>query len=408
MVEGRFRFIVKVTTQTHKPMRTSRLYHQLQTLLGQSIPWADQRHLHTLIWMVIGLVCSECINLTKWRVYIRSRAVLAQSHQRRFSRWLHNPRINPQKLYSVLIRQALASWGVSEITLIEDTSMLWDEFCLIRLSVQYRGRAVPLVWRVIRHRSSSVSFEVYQQMLKRATGLLPAGISVCFLADRGFVDTRLMQYLRDELGWHFRIRIKSNSWIYRPGKGWKRLNQYHLDLGEVILLQGVTLNKTKSLSGLHLALARDALSRQLWMVASDQPTSLKTFQQYSERFQIEEEFLDEKANGFQLERSEIRSAPALSRLCLVMAVATLLLTVQGQQVVATGKRRWVDAHWQRGNSYFRIGWNWVKGALHQGWQLFTTVALQGGKDPTPASASKKQDKKRLEREFTVRSYSFQS
>jgi hypothetical protein len=66
-----------------------------------------------------------------------------------------------------------------------------------------------------------VSFEVYQQMLKRATGLLPAGISVWFLADRGFVDTRLMQYLRDELGWHFRIRIKSNSWIYRPGKGWR-------------------------------------------------------------------------------------------------------------------------------------------------------------------------------------------
>jgi hypothetical protein len=358
--------------------------------------------------MVIGLVCSECINLTKWRVYIRSRAMLAQSHQRRFSRWLHNPRINPQKLYSALIRQALASWGVSEIALIEDTSMLWDEFCLIRLSVQYRGRAVPLVWRVIRHRSSSVSFEVYQQMLKRAVGLLPTGISVCFLADRGFVDTRVMQYLRDELGWHFRIRIKSNSWIYRPGKGWKRLNQYHLALGEVILLQGVTLNKTKSLSGLHLALARDALSKQLWMVASDEPTSLKTFQQYSERFQIEEEFLDEKANGFQLERSEIRSAPALSRLCLVMAVATLLLTVQGQQVVAEGKRRWVDAHWQRGNSYFRIGWNWVKGVLHQGWQLFTTVALQGGKDPDPASDSKKQDSKRLEREFTVRSYSFQS
>lgn len=389
-------------------MRTSRLHHQLQTLLGQSIPWADQRHLHTLIWMVIGLVCSECINLTKWRVYIRSRTVLAQSHQRRFSRWLHNPRINPQKLYSVLIRQALASWGVSMITLIEDTSMLWDEFCLVRLSVQYRGRAVPLVWRVMRHRSSSVRFEVYQQMLKRAVGLLPAGTCVCFLADRGFVDTRLMRYLRDELGWHFRIRIKSNSWIYRPGKGWKRLNHYHLDLGEVILLQGVSLNKTKSLSGLHLALARDALSRQVWMVASDQVTSLKTFQEYSERFQIEEEFLDEKANGFQLERSEIRSAPALSRLCLVMAVATLLLTVQGQHVVAAGKRRWVDAHWQRGNSYFRIGWNWFKGVLHQGWSLFATVALQGGHDPAPASASKKQDKKRLEREFTARSYSFQS
>lgn len=389
-------------------MGTSRLHNQLQSLLSQSSTWADQRHLQTLIWMVIGLLCSECINLSKWRVYVKTRAQFAQSYQRRFSRWLHNPRINVQKLYSSLIAHALEKWGETSITVIEDTSMLWDEYCLVRVSVQYRGRAIPLVWRVLRHSSSSVKFEVYQGMLKRAAGLLPAVTSVCFLADRGFADTELMRYLRDELGWHFRIRVKSNSWIHRPGSGWVQLNQYHLALGEVILLQGVGLTKTHRLDGLHLALARDALSRQVWMVVSNEPTTLQTFQQYGERFQIEEEFLDEKSNGFQLERSEIRSAPALSRLCLVMAVATLLLSVQGQQVVASGQRRLVDAHWQRGNSYFRIGWNWFKGVLHQGWQLFATVALQGGKDPDPASASKKQDAKRLEREFTARSYSFKT
>ena len=389
-------------------MRTSRLHHQLQTLLGQSISWADQRHLQTLIWMVIGLVCSECINLTKWRVYARTRAVFAQSHQRRFSRWLHNPRLNVQRLYSSLIQTALCEWGGSAITLIEDTSMLWDEYCLIRLSVQYRGRAVPIVWRVIRHGSSSVRFEVYQAMLKRAARLVPAEVSVYFLADRGFADTTLMRYLRDELHWHFRIRVKRNSWIHRASKGWIQLNQYHLALGEVVLLQGVTLTKTHALDDLHLALARDPLSRQLWMVVSDQLTTLQTFREYGERFQIEEELLDEKSNGFQLERSEIRSAPALSRLCFVMAVATLLLTVQGQQVVVVGKRRWVDAHWQRGSSYLRMGWNWLKGVLHQGWRLFPTISLHASADPEPASASKKQTQKQLEREFTIKSYRFDS
>lgn len=44
-------------------MKTSRLYNQLQTLLGQSSAWADQRHLQTLIWMVIGVILAECINL---------------------------------------------------------------------------------------------------------------------------------------------------------------------------------------------------------------------------------------------------------------------------------------------------------------------------------------------------------
>ena len=68
----------------------------------------------------------------------------------------------------------------------------------------------------------------------------------------------------------------------------------------------------------------------------------------------------------------------------------------------------VDAHWQRGNSYLRIGWNWFKGVLHQGWQLFPTISLQGYADPDPALASKKQTEKQLEREFTIKSYSFTS
>ena len=387
-------------------MKTSRLYHQLCDLFGQASPWADQRHLQTLIWMVIGVICSECISLTKWGVYVRSRAHYAQSHQRRFSRWLHNSRINVQRLYSPLIAAALVNWGVSSITLIEDTSMLWDRYCLLRLSLQYRGRAIPLVWRVIRHGSSSVRFDVYQAMLKRASRLIPTGVSVCFLADRGFADTQLMRYLRDELQWHFRIRVKSNAWIHRPSKGWKQLHQYHLAAGESVLLQGVTLTKTQPLANLNLALGRDPLSCQVWLVATDQPASLQTFREYAQRFQIEEELLDEKSNGFQLERSELRSAPALSRLCFVLAIATLLLSVQGQAVVAAGKRRWVDSHWQRGNSYFRIGWNWLKGCLHQDWQLFPTFSLLGHPDPEPAVASKKQAQQQFEREFTVKSFRF--
>ncbi len=284
--------------------------------------------------------------------------------------------------------------------------MLWDEYCLIPLSIQDRGRAIPLVWRVLRHGSSSVRFEVYQLMLKPAARLVPVGVSVRFLADRGFADTQLMRYLRDELQWHFRIRVKSSVWVYRPRRGWKQLNQYHLAAGDSMLLQGISLTKTRPLSGLNLALKRDPLSRQLWLVVTDEPASVQTFREYGERFQIEEERKGEKSNGFQLDRSEIRSVPALSRLCLVLAVTILLLSVQGQQVVATGKRRWVDAHWSRGNSYFRIGWNWFKGCLHKDWKLFPTILLPGGVDPAPAIASKKQAQQQFKREFTVKSYRF--
>jgi len=67
------------------------------------------------------------------------------------------------------------------------------------------------------------------------------------------------------------------TWIQRPAQGWKQLKQYPLALGAVVLLGGVGLTKTQLLSAVHLALARDPLSRQLWLIVADEPTSLPTF-----------------------------------------------------------------------------------------------------------------------------------
>ncbi len=116
--------------------------------------------------------------------------------------------------------------------------------------------------------------------------------------------------------------------------------------------------------------------------------------------------LDEKSNGFQLEKSEIRSVMALSRLCLVVAFAALWLTSQGEQVVAHGLRRRVDCHWFRGNSYLRIGWDWLKAVVHKECKLFSNMTLNGRSDPEPAMASRKQERKKLEREFTVKSFTY--
>jgi hypothetical protein len=54
---------------------------------------------------------------------------------------------------------------------------------------------------------------------------------------------------------------------------------------------------------------------------------------------------------------------ALSQLCGVIAMTMLFLLLQGTQVVASGKRRWVDPHWQRRMSYLKLGWNWIRLAI---------------------------------------------
>ena len=211
-----------------------RLYHTQVQVLRKHQNWLDIRHLKTLAWMMAGLIQSGTISLTAWVPYVHSRAVYAQSTVRRFARWLSNPRIEVHSLYGPLIQQALAEWGQRKLYLALDTSMLWGKYCLIRISVVYRGRAVPLVWKVLEHSSSSVSYEVYQGLLDKAAELSPPRCPVVFLADRGFADIDLMAHLKG-LGWHYRIRIKGSFWVYRPGHHRRKVKNIPLACGQARL-----------------------------------------------------------------------------------------------------------------------------------------------------------------------------
>jgi hypothetical protein len=137
------------------------------------------------------------------------------------------------------------------------------------------------------------------------------------------------------------------------------------------------------------------------VIVSNEPTSLQTFAQYRLRFQVAESFLDPKSNGFNLEASRLRDKFALSQLCAVIALTMLFLVLQGTQVVASGKRRQVDAHWNRGMSYLKLGWNWIRLAITQQWKIQVYQFLSGLPDPHPAMASKRQHDRSLNREFTV-------
>jgi hypothetical protein len=378
---------------------TPRLYDTLVGVLSQHQNWVDRRHLKTLAWMIVGLMQSGRSSLTAWAPYVHSRAVFAQSTVRRFTRWLENERIEVHALYGPLLQQALAEWGNHRVYLALDTSTLWNTYCLVRISLVYRGRAIPIVWKVLEHPSSSVAYAVYQELLDKVAELLPFRCPVVFTADRGFADTHLMDHLV-QLGWHWRIRIKGSFWLYRPGKRACKVNRIPLSPGKALFWHHVYITK-QEYGPVHLALGRPTDTKEYWYVVSDELTESKTFEEYGLRFDIEENFLDDKSNGFQLESSLIRSANALERLCCVLAITTLYLVTQGTEVVTQGKRRWVDAHWFRGQSYLKIGGHWVNLALSRGHAIITRLRLSPEADPAPAMASKIQHQKQSQLFFTL-------
>lgn len=366
----------------------SRLYDKVAPWLLQNGQWRDVRHAQTLAWMVVGLLLSGQIALSSWAEHTFSRALYAASRERRLARWLDNERIMINELYLPLIQQSLRQTALPELFVALDTSRLNERLCLIRLSLIYRGRAIPLAWRVVAHASATVSWELIQPVLAQAARTLPSGMVVTLLADRGFVDLAMLRYLRDELGWHWRVRLKRSNWLYwRAGR---RCKAGHLTLkaGHACFLHNIAVGAQERVSGVHLAVGTSPTAKESWYVLSDQPTSLATFADYRLRFDIEENFLDDKSNGFQLHKSRLSEPEAMERLCLVLSIATLLLVMLGTELRDAAERRIVDSHWTRGLSYFKLGWKWLRHALMRAlpFELATTLDLTPDPEPVRPSA----------------------
>ncbi len=98
-----------------------------------------------------------------------------------------------------------------------------------------------------------------------------------------------------------------------------KVTRIRLSPGKALFWHHVYMTK-QAYGPVYLALGRHISSKESWFVVSDEPTESKTFEAYGRRFDIEENFLDDQANGFQLEPLLIRSANALERLYCVLAM----------------------------------------------------------------------------------------
>lgn len=367
------------------------LYGQLFALLRQYSRASDLRHLKTLAWMVSALIYSGQLSLPTWEPYIQSRATKGQSLERRWRRFLDNPRVRVSRMYIPLVMAALSGWGPHRLYLALDTTVLWDQYCMIHLSVVCCGRAVPLLWRVLEHGSATVAFKEYQPLLRKARWLLRQHPDKMLLADRGFANHEVMGWLQAS-GWHYCLRLPCDVLLHGASKYPTVLGRLYPPLSEARFYRNVRL-WTDGTYRCHLVLATVQGAKESWAVATDELPSLQTLWQYALRFRVEELFLDSKSGVFELEDSRLRCESALERLYLVAALALLYATTQGLAVQLAGLRQQVDPHWRRGISYLKMGLRWLQGLVHKGRQLLDPIPLLP-QDPQPCFASK-----RAEREF---------
>jgi hypothetical protein len=284
---------------------------------------------------------------------------LASSWQRRCQRWLSNSRIDPERLYSPLILWAIQGWQKpgQALHLALDTTMLWNRFCVVVLSVVAHGRAIPLLWQTLEHPSASVSASVSIALLEKADRLLSGCRAITLLADRAFPCDQLIAWLCSRPRWNTVMRLRGDTEIHGTAAplGCK-VRRLQLRRGQCRGFRGVRLWADGSQSvNLVLAHPTGLPVEEPWYLISNAAPSLDLVWSYAQRFCCEQLFRDQKSGVFQLESSGLREPERIDRLLLVVAIAVLAGSLQGYALSLAGLRRQMDPHWKRGMSFLRIG-----------------------------------------------------
>ncbi len=377
------------------------LYDTLFDALRKANPNEDPRRQRVCAWAIVGLLLEKTISLAAIALVIVS-AANADSRVRRLRRFLANPHGCVRAYYDRLIRTALTDWEGQTLYLVLDTTTLAGRLVILRVSLVYRGRAVPLAWQVYDRKSVSLPFKAYKDILAHVRSLLPARATVVLMGDRGFRTTTLMRWCKKKaIGWHFRLRLKGNQLVsLADGRTWA-LRDLGLKPGMRGFLANVRLGG-EQYGPIELAMAWATGEKdEPWFIASDEAATDQTLVEYGWRMDIEQEFRDDKSGGFQLEDSQISDAESISRLLLVMSIACLHLVSLGTFVVEKEQRRSVDAHWLRGLSYFQIGWRWLRRALYLDGAVGALFRLSPDPDPAPVPVSRKRRQRPVWTEWSL-------
>jgi hypothetical protein len=205
-----------------------------------------------------------------------------------------------------------------------------------------RGRAVPLVWASYTtgqlHRSQN-SFE--EGLLRLLVTMLPGGVKVVLLADRGFARADLAKTC-EGLKLRYLIRIKPDVRVSHPSYT-GRLDDYPIKKGMWRVLTGAEYHSDKAVSlSVVIRWKRGLPARrdEPWFLMTNLAgNAVQLTDLYARRVAVEELFRDGKDGryGLGLGQTQVTTTARLDRLILILALGLILLIGLGR--LARGRFR---------------------------------------------------------------------
>jgi Transposase DDE domain len=344
-----------------------RRYRAIRDALAQCYPTTFQgnfaRHLNTLAALISGIVGSKSTQLPHIATKVPD-GTKPESRVKRFTRWLDNDHILEEMYFLPYADVLLRHLALQTVVLVMDGSGVGRGCTALMIHVVYKGRALPLAWRVRQAPKGHFPEDLHIAVVALMREVIPAGAKVVFLGDGEFDGTALQATL-NEAGWCYVCRTAQSTVATWEGE------TFRLDTlgacskpGTLIALQEVKF--TRDAYGPVRVLSGWAKGyHEPQYLVSNMATAEEACRWYEKRFRIETFFSDQKSRGFHIHKSHMSDVQRLSRLLIAACLAYIWIVYLGS---VCEKEQWRPIIHRRKRcdlSLFQLGLRFLEHLLNE-------------------------------------------
>jgi hypothetical protein len=309
--------------------------------------------LTTLAAFISGIVGSKSSQLPSIATKVPDRAK-PESRVKRLSRWLANDHIKEEIYFLPYAERLLHQLALETLVLVMDGSAVGRGCCALMIHIIYKGRALPLAWRVRQCPKGHFPEALHIALVELVRDLIPEGTQVVCLGDGEFDGTELQKTMT-ESGWWYACRTSKSTTATWQGETFA-LNELEdcLKPGRLIELKEVEFTRDAYGPVMVLCCWAKGYAEPLYLV-SNLSSAEEAIYYYQKRFRIETFFSDQKSRGFNIQKSHLDDPQRLSRLLIASCLAYIWIVYLGSLCQEEGWQHIIHRKKRCDLSLFRLG-----------------------------------------------------
>lgn len=319
------------------------------------------KRIQSLANATLGIMASASLAVSIiGQAFAQARGSLTKHAIKQVDRLLGNEGIVVWDMFAYWVPEVIGARTAAVIAMDWTDFDADDQTTLMLSLVTGHGRATPLLWlSVHKHELEDQRNDFEDLCLTRLAAVLPQGVAATILADRGFGDSKLFNFL-EQLGFAYVVRFRGNIQVTAADGERRAAADWVGTGGRARKLRDAEVTATRQRVGAVVCVHAKNM-KEPWCLATSkgEATAREITNYYAKRWTIEPGFRDTKDIRFGMGMGVLRIADPKrrDRLLLLNAFAIVLLTLLGEAGESLGMDRHLKSNTakHRTHSLFRQG-----------------------------------------------------